>query len=284
VTSQRLTVQSKHGVAISIQKSGSGPALLLVHGAALDSSVSWSLVLPSLTQHFTVYAMDRRGRPPSGDATTHTLAAEVEDLAAVIDSIGQPLTLLGHSYGAVLALAALDHLKNVTRLILYEPPVFESPRDPRYEKIVEAMERALDANDREQVVTVFLRDQVGTPPSILERLRSSPVWPKAIELAATLPRESRVVNTFRLDPDRLGKLTIPTTMLVGSESPSDVRDGTMFVCRSIPGCATVVLEGQGHSAMLSGPDLFVAKVLQVVCGSKPVNTWKAGRCSGHSDV
>jgi pimeloyl-ACP methyl ester carboxylesterase len=265
--SQRLTVQSKHGVAISIQKSGSGPALLLVHGAALDGSASWSLVLPSLAQHFTVYAMDRRGRPPSGDAKTHSLAAEVEDLAAVVDSIGDPLTLLGHSYGGVVALAAMERLKSVSRLILYEPPVFESPRDPQFEKIVEAMERALESNDRQEVVTIFLRDQVGTVSSMLERIRSSPVWPKAIELAATLPRESRVVNTYRVDTDRLAKWTIPATMLLGSESPSDVRDGAMFVGRSIPGCATAVLEGQGHSAMLSAPDLFVAKVLQVACGS-----------------
>jgi pimeloyl-ACP methyl ester carboxylesterase len=264
--SQRLAVQSKHGVTISFQKSGSGPALLLVHGAALDSLASWSLLLASLNQRFAVYAMDRRGRPPSGDAKTHSLLAEVEDLVAVIDSIGEPLTLLGHSYGAVVALAALGHLKNVTHLILYEPPVFESARGPRFNKIVEAMESALESGDHEQVVSIFLRDQVGTPPSILARLRSSPVWPKAIELAATLPRESRVVNTFRLDPDQLGRWTIPTTMLLGSESPSDVRDGTMFVCRSIPGCVTVVLEGQGHSAMLSAPQLFAAKVLQVACG------------------
>jgi pimeloyl-ACP methyl ester carboxylesterase len=265
--SQRLAVQSENGVAISIQKSGSGPALLLVHGAALDSSASWSLVLPHLIQHFTVYAMDRRGRSPSGDETTHSLSAEVEDLAAVVDSIGEPLTLLGHSYGAVVALAAMGRPKSLTRLILYEPPVWESARDPQFERIVEAMERALEANDREQVVTIFLRDQVGTDPSILERLRSSPVWPKAMELAATLPRESRVVNTFRLDPDRLGKWTIPTTMLLGSESPSDVRDGTAFVCRSIPGCVTVILEGQGHSAMLSAPGFFAAKVLQVASRS-----------------
>lgn len=266
--SQRLTVQSKDGVAISIQRSGSGPTLLLVHGAAVDSSAAWSLVLPSLTRHFAVYAMDRRGRPPSGDAKTHSLLVEVEDLAAVVNLIGKPLTLLGHSYGAVVALAAMDRLKNVTRLILYEPPVFECARAPRFEGIVEAMERALESDDREQVATIFMRDQVGVDASTLARLRSSPSWAVAQRMAATLPRESRVVNAFRVDLDQLRKWTAPTTMLLGGESPGEVRDSTMFICRSIPGCDTVVLEGQGHAAMLSAPELFVAQVLPLACDWK----------------
>src|SRR5262245_37350481 len=136
---QQHMVQSKDDVSISVERTGTGPSLLLVHGAAVDSSAAWAFVLPSLTRHFTVYAMNRRGRPPSGDGQTHSIAAEVEDLAAVLDSIGEPLALLGHSYGALLALAALDRLKNVTRLILYEPPVFEFPRAPRYLTFVESM-------------------------------------------------------------------------------------------------------------------------------------------------
>jgi pimeloyl-ACP methyl ester carboxylesterase len=58
-----------------------------------------------------VYAMNRRGRPPSGDAQPHALPAEVEDLAAVVDSMPEPFTLLAHSFGALVTLAALDRLE-----------------------------------------------------------------------------------------------------------------------------------------------------------------------------
>lgn len=260
---QCFAVQSKDGVSISVQKSGSGPPLLLIHGAAVDSSAAWSRVLPMLTEGFTVYAMTRRGRPPSGDATMHAVSAEVEDLVAVDGSIGEPFVLLAHSFGALITLAALNRLKNVKRLILYEPPVFEFPRTPRYQEILVWLDRALKSGDREEVVTIFLRDQVGTEESILARLRLLPLWDVFKRMADTLPREARVVNTFRVDADLLGQWKVPTTMLLGGQSPAEVRDGTMFICRSIAGCDVVILEGQGHSAMLSAPDLFASKVVEL---------------------
>jgi pimeloyl-ACP methyl ester carboxylesterase len=261
--SQCVAVESKDGVAISVQRSGSGPLLLLVHGAAVDSSSAWSRVLPMLAERFTVYAMNRRGRSPSGDAQPHALPAEVEDLAAVVNSMPQPFTLLAHSFGALVTLAALDRLKNVSRLILYEPPVFEFPRAPRYQKILESLDRALESADREEIVTIFLRDQVGTDESILARLRKSPLWAVFKRMADTLPREARAVNTFRVNRDLLESWRVPTTMLLGGESPDEVRDGTMFLCRSIPGCRLVILEQQGHSAMLGAPEYFAAKVVEL---------------------
>jgi pimeloyl-ACP methyl ester carboxylesterase len=263
--SQCFAVESKD-VAISVQRSGSGPLLLLVHGAAVDSSAAWSRVLPLLTERFTVYAMNRRGRPPSGDAQPHALPAEVEDLAAVVNSMPQPFTLLAHSFGALVTLAALDRLKKVSRLILYEPPVFEFPRAPRYQKILESLDRALESADREEILTIFLRDQVGTDEPILARLRASPLWDVFKKNADTLPRESRVVNTFRVNRDLLESWRVPTTMLLGGESSREVREGTMFVCRSIPGCRLVILEQQGHSAMLSAPEYFATKVVELARG------------------
>jgi len=266
--SERFAVHSRDGVAISVQRSGSGPPLLLLHGAAVDSATAWSRVLPILTRHFTIYAMNRRGRSPSGDGNTHALSAEVEDLASVVDSMPEPFTLLAHSFGALITLAAVDRLKNVIRLILYEPPVFEFPRSPRYQEIVQWLERALASGDREEVVTIFLRDQVGTDSSSLARLRLSPIWDVFNKMADTLPREARVVNTFRGDLNLLGSWRVPTTMLLGGESPDEVRDSAMFICRSIPGCRLVILEGQGHSAMLSAPELFSAKVVELARGSE----------------
>jgi len=260
---QCFAVQSKDGVAISVQRSGSGPSVLLVHGAAVDHTAAWSRVLPMLTGRFTVFAMNRRGRPPSGDASTHALSAEVEDLAAVACSIGEPFLLFAHSFGALVALAALGRLKNVRRLILYEPPVFEFPRAARYREIVESLDRALASADREEVVTIFLRDQVGTDESSLARLRLSPMWDVFKKVADTLPREARVVNTFRVDLNLLASWRVPTTMLLGGESPGEVRDSATFICRSIPGCKVVILEDQGHSAMLSAPELFAAKVVEL---------------------
>ena len=49
---ERFTVPSSDGVEISVQKAGSGPALLLIHGALLNGSLSWGAVLPKLAERY----------------------------------------------------------------------------------------------------------------------------------------------------------------------------------------------------------------------------------------
>lgn len=245
-------------------KTGTGPALLLIHGALLNATLSWTAVLAKLTEHFTVYAMDRRGRAPSGDSEDYSIALEAEDIVRVIEAIGQPVTVLAHSYGALATLEALDDLKmGVAQLILYEPPVTLAPLGPETEQIMLRMESTLQANDSEKVVTVFLCEQIGAPPERLAAFRSSPIWPFVLQIASTLPRESRAVNTPRALGERLARCNIPTTMLVGSETQNRLRDSSTFVSSAIPGSRLVMLEGQGHTAMMDAPDFFADKIVEI---------------------
>src|SRR5579875_3668454 len=232
-TTERFRVSSGDGVEISVRKAGSGPPLLLVHGSLLNGTAAWGAVLPKLAQRFTVYAMDRRGRAPSGDAPAYSLEIEADDIFHVARAIGAPLTVLGHSYGALATIAAEERFERAERAILYEPPLMFQPQGPRGEEVVARMEKALAAGDHKQVVTTFLRDQV------------------------------RVVNAHYDWTDRLAKWKTPLTMLLGTETPPSLKGSTDFICRAIPGCRLVTLEGQAHSAMLEAPDWFVSKVLEI---------------------
>ena len=102
---QAETITFRDGTPVAYWRSGEGPPLVLVHGTAADHS-RWRPVLPALEEHFTVYAVDRRGRGGSGDSDDYTVEREFEDVAAVVDSIGESVNLLGHSYGGLLALEA----------------------------------------------------------------------------------------------------------------------------------------------------------------------------------
>jgi pimeloyl-ACP methyl ester carboxylesterase len=266
---ERFKVRSAGNVDISVQKTGAGPALLLVHGALLNATAWWGPLLRRIAGDFTVYAMDRRGRAPSGDAEDYSLPLEGEDIIQVAEAIGTTFAMLAHSYGAVATLDAIDRLKAISHLILYEPPLTLTPMGrPDSEKVIGDMERALRDGDREEAVTIFLRDQVRMPRKQRAAFRWSPKWPVAIEVAHTLPRESRVVNTYRDWTQKLGNCNIPATVFLGSETTaSELKDGSMFVSRSIPGCALKVLQGQGHNAMLDAPDFFTATVVEILRGT-----------------
>lgn len=109
------------------EKSGDGPAIILVGGAfeqrAMDSATAQLAALPLLRQHFTVFHYDRRGRGDSTDTQPYAVEREVEDIEALIDEAGGPAFVFGISSGAALAFeAALALGGKVKKLAMYEAP------------------------------------------------------------------------------------------------------------------------------------------------------------------
>jgi pimeloyl-ACP methyl ester carboxylesterase len=94
---QRITLPA--GTTVSYEKYGGGPPLVLVHGAFSDHKTNWQFVKPLLEKQFTVYATARRGRGETDATKGHSLEDESMDVVAMIQSIGEPVFLLGHSYG-----------------------------------------------------------------------------------------------------------------------------------------------------------------------------------------
>jgi pimeloyl-ACP methyl ester carboxylesterase len=129
VTMHKVT--SPDGTRISCHRSGAGQPLVLVAGTGAANPKAWP-VFSALEQHFTVYAVDRRGHGSSGDSPTYGIEREFEDIAAVVDSIGEPANLLGHSFGGLCALEAALLTQNIRKLILYEGFPNPYPGSPFY--------------------------------------------------------------------------------------------------------------------------------------------------------
>jgi pimeloyl-ACP methyl ester carboxylesterase len=150
-----LTALSKDGTQIACWRSGTGPAMVLVHGSTSDHT-NWDGVRSELEPSLTVYAMDRRGREASGDAQPYAAAREFEDVAAVVDEIGGPVHVAGHSWGAVCALEAARLTRNIARMVLYDPSVI-STRSPDVPFPVPDELDALIAQDRrDEALALFL--------------------------------------------------------------------------------------------------------------------------------
>jgi pimeloyl-ACP methyl ester carboxylesterase len=165
-------------------------------------------------RQFTVYAVDRRGRGESGEAHDYAIEREFEDVAAVVDSIGEGVNLLGHSFGGICSLEAALLTPHLRKLILYEPPL-PIPGVPIYpEGVTERLHTLLDAGDRPGVLTTFFREIVRMPPHELELFQSSPAFPARVAAAHTLPRELRAHEAYRFKPERFNTLNVPTLLLL----------------------------------------------------------------------
>jgi pimeloyl-ACP methyl ester carboxylesterase len=259
------SVTSLDGTPIACWRSGDGPPLMLVHGTAADHS-RWAPVLPAFEQHFSVYVIDRRGRGGSGDSDDYTIEREFEDVAAVVDSIGEPANLLGHSYSALCALEAALLTSNVRKLVLYEPGIDVTGEGLNPPEVIERLEALLEAGDRDEVVATFLRDVAQVPPEGVEYMRSLPAWQARVAAAHTIPRELRAQEAYRFDPERFRDLRVPTLLLIGGESPAILAEVEKAVDEALANSRIVVMAGQGHVAMDTATDLFTTEVLQFLEG------------------
>ena len=185
-----------------------------MHGGFVDRRF-WGPSLALLAQHFTVYAMDRRGHGDS-DAypADHDIAREYEDVAAVAKAVGAPVDVLGHSSGAHVALHAARHMAQVRRLLLYEPPRLDA-----FTSSVRArLHASLAAGDLDSIVATVLVDVVvsttnpgilpNARPQVLAGLRESPVWAGALRNARAIPAEADSYATYRFAPSNFA-ISVP---------------------------------------------------------------------------
>ena len=117
------TVTSADGTTIAVERSGSGPPVILVCGGSTDR-MSNAGVAEILSERFTALNYDRRGRGDSGDTEPYAVGREIEDIQAVLADAGGEAFLYGSSSGAALALEAAARTPGITKLAMWEPPYF----------------------------------------------------------------------------------------------------------------------------------------------------------------
>jgi pimeloyl-ACP methyl ester carboxylesterase len=251
-------VVSSDGTSIACHRSGDGPPLVLVHGTAADHS-RWAPVLPAFERHFTVLAVDRRGRGASGDAPTYAAEREFEDIAGVVDRAGAETTVLGHSYGAMCALEAAALTGNVHRLVLYEPPLGTVAAPP---EVVARLETFLEAGEHDELLAYFMAAVAGVSSEQIELMRALPAWQARLAVTPTIPRELRAEGAYSFDAARFRGVRAPTLLLLGENSPEPFAAAAEMVEAAVPECRVIMMAGQGHVAMDTGTRLFTTEVLR----------------------
>jgi pimeloyl-ACP methyl ester carboxylesterase len=248
------------GTTLGFDVLGSGPPLVLVHGVFTNRVSNWITVRDGLAARFTVYAVDRRGRGETSRSPASSTRDEFEDVAAVIRYVDQPVFLLGHSYGAHVALGAASLLpERVRKLILYEPPAASSLSGATQQSLQDDARRG----DWDAFVTRFFSEVAQVPSDELESIKSSPIWGMLVDGAKPTLSDIEAFRRYEFDPKEFGSLAIPVTFLCGSESPPIQFVVTDALMKILPDARRLELEGQGHDGMYGDPRLFIETVSRV---------------------
>jgi pimeloyl-ACP methyl ester carboxylesterase len=96
------------------------------------------------------------------------------------------------------------------------------------------------------------------------------VWEKRLEVAPTVPRELHAEGALSSDGLGLDRLALPCLLLVGSSSPEWARRSTDAFAAAIPGAEVRTLQGHGHGAAVSAPELLAAELERFLLGGAAV--------------
>ncbi|TXS12271.1 MULTISPECIES: alpha/beta fold hydrolase [Streptomyces] len=264
-------VVSADGTEIVFERSGSGPAVVLVASALADRSDTAELAA-LLAEDFTVINYDRRGRGASGDADAYAPDREIEDIAALIEHVGGTASLFGSSSGAVLALRAAAAGVNVDRLALYEPPFVVAGDDDGPPRDLARQVNALLADGRDgDAVRYFMTRVQGMPGIAVFFMKLMPkVWSNLTGMARTLPYDIAVMgDTQQGEPLRAGEwngVTVPTRVLTGGKSPAAFRRAADAVTEILPQADHRALPGLGHGAVVMAPRKIAPQITEFLKG------------------
>ena len=258
------TIRSADGTPIAVFMSGTGPPLVLVHGAAADHT-TFRVVGPLLAARFTLAAIDRRGRGASGDTPPYAIEREFEDVAAVASvlasEVGGPVDVFGHSYGGRCALGAALLTDDIGRVISYEGA--PTPPGERYGDAALADELAAlaDAGRNETLLETFMTRVVGMTADELERYRADPIWPRRVAAAPTIARELAVESGDSAGIEHLGRVRQPVLQVLGGDSRREFGIATAALDDRLAAGTIVVIPGAKHAAHHTHPDALVEAVV-----------------------
>lgn len=251
------TTTSADGTEIGYFRRGVGPALVITHGSVAVSD-NWVPATEHLARDFTCLVMDRRGRGRSGDAPEYDLATEASDIAAVMAVAGPGAHLMGHSYGALCALAYAERHRVDGALLLFEPPL--AVEGPVAGDGLQTYRELIAAGEYDAAIEFAVINIVRVPPEQIPSLRETPMWATLVELSPTWTRELEQIDKLGADLTHYSSITASTHLIAGTDTTPFLYASAQALAKVIPNASIWYLDGMDHFAHVVNPSAFAATV------------------------
>jgi len=247
----------------SFREAGSGPGIVCVHANA-STSGQWRGLMELLSPSYYVVAPDlydigKSPQWPSPDVIT--LSDEADLIEPVIRKAGEPVVLIGHSYGAAVAMiAALRNPGRVRAVAVYEPTLFNlieadgpAPNDADgISNAVHAAGQALDAGSTDGAAEAFIDFWMGTgawkntPDARKPAIAASMVHVRRWKHALTT--EPALLSAFRA-------FNVPVLYMTGKRSPQSALGVARRLIPALPRVEAMEFDKCGHMGPLTHPDI-----------------------------
>lgn len=253
-----------NGYPMAYVEKGSGPTVILVHGAMCDYRC-WSTLMPALSGKYRVVAVSLRHyypEPWDGSGEYSTLQ-HAQDLAALAKKLSPPVSIVAHSYGGTVAFeTARAHPELVHKLVLAEgttdgllPPPTEAYLEGR-KKFADAAENLLKTKGAEAAMefgvdTLYGKGTFSRYPPIVQAVHRDNAWTLIAGAKAPVPKLGNCAD--------LGALKMPVLLATGENTvPRFKQQLVPLQQKCLPAAKTVVIPNVGHG--MTGQPAFIAAV------------------------
>lgn len=247
------------------------PPLVLLHGLS-----AWHEELrrlhAGLAENWHVYALDLRGHGRSGRGDTYLLADYMRDVVAFIRHLNEPVVVMGHSLGAMTAIAtAAGYPAGVRALIALDPPLML--RDPAF-RIGEGSdnwfswvyETMKDAPSYEQVVA-RCREKLPADVDDAEITRVAEQISRVAPGTVAVAMNNTLLSGYDLT-EALHRITCPSLLLYGDwEQGAAVRpEDAEYFESNIALSAAVKIPDVGHLFPIHQPEIVLWETAVFLAG------------------
>jgi len=238
---------------------GIGTHVILLHSGGL-SSRQWGRFAEELAGGYRVVSPDflgyGRSSPWPQDEEFHFILDALA-IEALLDSIPEPVHLVGHSYGGFIALLVALHRPALVRsLAVFEPVAFgvlHSRRDPPGLSSLEA------AGIESSLMDPRTGGQEPWLRAFVDYWSGEGAWERLSEAARASFRaagwkvfgEVRSLLLDRTPHQAYAMLSVPTLLLCGETSPIAARRVVALLAEAIPGARARTVAGAGHMGPLT---------------------------------
>jgi len=257
------------------RETGTGPGVVCLHSNA-STSGQWRGLTDLLALKFRVFAPDSydSGESPQWPSDrVIRLRDEVALIEPVIRRAGPRLALVGHSYGATVALiAALAHPRRVRAMALYEPTLFalldaEMPAPNAADGIRDVVADAgvaLDSGNQDAAAERFIDYWMGE--GTWQRMPE----PRRAPIAASAVNARRWKHALFTEPTPLAAfrgLDVPVLFLVGGQTTESARGVARLLVAALPRVEVLEFPELGHMGPVTHPERVNAAIARFLEGT-----------------
>ena len=256
------SVTSKDGTKIGYRQMGSGPCIILLHGG-VNASQHIMKLGTLLSNEFTVYIPDRRGRGMSGPiGENYSIEKEDEDIDAILKKTGAHY-VFGTADGALFALHAAISNPAIYKVAAYEPLIFVGqPELDQFRITIQHLDKNMMEGKVAKATVDLTKDSVNfvkpIPDFILVPLVKFILWMnvKTVkgddvsyhDLIPTLRDELHLVEKTEGTLDDYKNVSAKVLLLEGSKTQSLLKDSVNALNTVLLHSNLIEIKGLNHDS------------------------------------